>query len=107
MTEPGIGTYQTGEVVYQGYSASMATATAKVVLWDNNTLHLTNIQGNFVSSEPIIGLISNSNYLFNSYSTTNTPFQQSARIVVTPNPANANANSNYTYTTTITEAPNI
>jgi len=107
MTTPGIGTYQVGEIVYQGYSATSATATAKVVLWENNSLHLTNINGNFVSSEPIIGLVSNSNYIFHSYENYSTQYKETARIVVTPNPANANANSNYTYTTTITEDPNI
>ena len=107
MTTPGIGTYQVGEIVYQGYSATTATATAKVVLWQNNTLHLTNINGNFVSSEPIIGLASNSNYIFDSYTNYSTQYKETARIVVTQNPANANANSNYTYTTTITEDPNL
>ena len=53
MATPGIGKYQTGETVYQGYSAGTATATGKVVVWNNNTLHLTNINGNFVSSSPI------------------------------------------------------
>lgn len=108
MTTPGIGTYQSGEIVYQGYSAQTATATAKVILWQNNVLHLTNINGNFVTSEPVIGVVSNSNYIFNSYSANNAPFQQLAKIVITPNPANTvNANSNYTYTTTITEAPRL
>lgn len=104
---PGLGTYQVGETVYQGYSATTATATAKVVLWSNNELHLTNINGNFVSSEPIIGVVSNSNYTFNSYAAQSTKFVDMAKIVVTPNPSNANANSSYTYTTTITETPNI
>lgn len=104
---PGLGTYQVGETVYQGYSAGTATATAKVILWANNELHLTNINGNFVSSQPIIGLVSNSNYTFNSYASQSTQFKNMAKIVVTPNPSNANANSQYTYTTTITEDPNI
>lgn len=107
MSEAGVGTYQVGEVVYQGYSAPMATATGKVVLWENNNLHLTNINGNFVSSEPVIGLVSNSNYLFNSYAPYSTQYKEMARIVIIPNPEDANANSQYTYTTTITEDPNI
>ena len=107
MASPGIGDYQVGETVYQGYSAGTATATAKVILWSNNELHLTNIHGNFVSSEPIIGLVSNSNYTFNSYASQSTQYKNMAKIVVTPNPSNANANSQYTYTTTITEDPNI
>lgn len=107
MTTPGIGTYQAGEIVYQGYSAQTATATAKVILWENNILYLTNINGNFVSSEPVIGVVSNSNYVFHSYTSDSTQFQKVAKIVIKPNPENANANSNYTYTTTITEAPKL
>ena len=47
----------------------MATATARVVdfISINNELKLTNINGNFVSSQPIIGSKTNANYLFNSY----------------------------------------
>jgi hypothetical protein len=107
MAQPGIGTYQAGETVYQGYSAQSATASGKVVLWDNNTLHLTNIDGNFVSNQPIIGLVSNSNYIFDSYTPQSAQYEQVAKIVVVPNPLTANANSDYTYTTTITETPNL
>jgi hypothetical protein len=104
MNNTGIGTYQVGEIVYQGYSAQMATASAKVVYWTNNTLHLTNINGNFVSNEPIIGQVSNSNYLFNSYQIQP---QKLVEIDIKPNPPNANVGNNYTYTTTITEFPDI
>jgi hypothetical protein len=104
MAQTGTGTYQTGEVVYQGYSAHTAAATGKVVSWSNNILHLKEINGNFVSTEPIIGLVSNSNYVFTSYQVV--PLNL-AQIVVTPNPASATANDKYTYTTTITETPDI
>lgn len=104
MNNTGIGTYQVGEIVYQGYSAQMATASAKVVYWTNNTLHLTNINGNFVSNEPIIGQVSNSNYLFNSYQIQP---QKLVEIDIKPNPPNVNVGNNYTYTTTITEFPDI
>lgn len=102
MANTGIGTYQVGEIVYQGYSAPMATATARVVYWNNNVLQLTSINGNFVSNQPIVGQISNSNYLFNAYQIQP---QKIVEIDIKPNPPNANANSNYTYTTTITEFP--
>lgn len=103
MTTPGVGTYQTGETVYQGYSAQTSTASAKVILWQNNVLHLTNINGNFVSSEPIIGVVSNSNYVFQSYTSSSTQYEKVATIIVTPNPPDANANSNYGYVTSISE----
>jgi hypothetical protein len=104
MSTAGVGTYQVGEIVYQGYSAPMATATGKVVLWNNNILNLTNINGNFVSSEPIVGLVSNSNYVFNSYQLQS---KQLVKIYTTPSPTDANANTSYTYTTDIMEDPNI
>ena len=102
MVPTGTGTYQTGEVVYQGYSASTATATGKVVLWSNNNLHLTEINGNFISDLPIIGIVTNSNYVFNSYEMQP---QVLAKIDVKPNPIDATANMDYTYTTTISEFP--
>jgi hypothetical protein len=104
MANTGVGSYQTGELVYQGYSINSSTATAKVTLWSNNKLTLTNIQGNFVSSQPIIGVKTNANYTFNSYQIQ--PLQY-VQVVVTPNPDGASANDKYTYTTTITETPYI
>ena len=111
MSETGTGTYQTGELVYQGYSPGTATATGKVVVWNNNLLHLTNINGNFISSIPVWGYISNANYNFTGYNLTSTTPVNLAEVVITPNPSNVDtanvANGKYTYTTNITEFPNI
>jgi hypothetical protein len=104
MVSPGVGTYQLGEMVYQGYSLDTATATAKVTMWSNNELHLTNINGNFVSSLPVYGVKTKSNYMFTSYKVAPVDL---AQIVIVPNPTDANTNTAYTYTTTITETPNI
>jgi hypothetical protein len=102
----GLGNYQIGEVVYQGFSLETSTATAKVVAWDtkNSILYLSNINGNFIVGKPLIGAKNNANYTFGSYQVL--PVKD-AKITITPNPANANANSNYTYTTVIQEAPNV
>jgi T4-like virus Myoviridae tail sheath stabiliser len=100
----GVGTYQVGEFVYQGYSIGTAVATGKVVSFVNNKLTLTNINGNFVSTQPIIGQTTNANYAFTSFQVAPLNY---AQIVITPNPNTANANSAYTYTTNITETPNI
>ena len=100
----GFGNYQVGEIVYQGYSAGTATATGKVILWNNNTLHLTNISGNFVSNIPIRATSSSTNYTFSSYSPTP---ETLARINVTPSPTDANVNIPYNITTEISEFPNI
>jgi hypothetical protein len=102
MAEPGIGNYQIGEGVYQGYSAGTATATAKVLSWSNSKLHLTSINGNFISSQPIYGMVTNANYNFTSYQVAPAELVE---IDVSANPSGANANSLYTYTTTITENP--
>jgi hypothetical protein len=102
MANPGIGNYQIGEGVYQGYSAGTATATARVLSWSNSKLHLTSINGNFISSQPVYGMITNANYNFTSYQVVPSVLSE---IVVQPNPTNANANSLYTYTKTITENP--
>jgi hypothetical protein len=107
MANTGFGTYQTGETVYQGYSAGTATATGKVILWSNNLLRITNINGNFISSIPVWGTISNANYNFTGYNVTSQQPVQLAEIIVVPNPTTANSNGPYTYTTTITEFPNI
>ena len=96
----GTGSYQIGEMVYQGYTFDTAVATAKVVTWTNNNLHLTQINGNFNSDLPIYGINSMANYKFDSY--TPQPYKQ-VQIDVRPDPANANVNSSYTANTIITE----
>jgi hypothetical protein len=68
---------------------------------------LTNINGNFISSIPVWGTISNANYNFTGYNVTSQQPVNLAEIIVVPNPITANSNGPYTYTTTITEYPNI
>jgi len=104
MTSPGIGTYQIGEVVYQGYSVGTSTASGKVIYWNNNQLTLTDVSGNFVSDLPVIGRASNANYVFGSYQVNPINY---AQIIIEPNPTTANANTSYAVTTIIEETPNI
>jgi hypothetical protein len=106
MANTGVGLYQAGEIVYQGSSLNLATGTAKVVTFSStiNQLVLTNVNGNFISSQPIIGSKTNANYTFVSYKVSPINISQ---IVITPNPPTANANSAYTYTSSIKEVPNI
>jgi hypothetical protein len=103
MSTTGVGSYQAGETVYQGYTASTAVATGKVISWSNNILKLTNINGNFVSSQPIYGINNNASYTFLSYQIQP---QKYAQIISVTNPTDANANSSYTYTNVIQETPN-
>ena len=104
MSASGIGPYTDGEIVYQGYSLQTATATAKVSNYSNNTLTVTDIQGNFVSSMPIYGAQSRAQYTFTSYSVVP---KKLAQIIITPVPLDANVNSPYTLLTTIIETPDI
>jgi hypothetical protein len=100
----GLGNYQIGETVYQGFSAPTAVATGKVMFWNNTTLHLTNINGNFVSNLPINSTSSSTNYKFTSFRPT---AEKLVQIDIVPSPLNANVTSDWTANTTIKEVPNI
>jgi len=69
----GVGDYQIGEFVYQGYSLPNATASARVVDWTNKVLKVKEMSGNFVSTQPIYGFKTNANYTFTSHNVT--PFK--------------------------------
>ena len=100
--ESGIGSYQIGETVYQGYSYTTSTASAVVVYWDSNTniLRLKDINGDFISSQPIYTINNQNGYKFTSFTPTQSKYFD---INVVPNPLDANARSNYIANTTITE----
>jgi hypothetical protein len=72
----GAGDYQLNELVYQGYDVHNATASARVSGWANNTLTLTNINGDFVSTQPVYGLKTSANYRFTSYNVTADKYAQ-------------------------------
>jgi hypothetical protein len=106
MAAGGLGDYQFGEEVYQGYSYDTATATAKVVSWNSTAklLELTDVMGHLTSGKKIIGTITNATWIANSFNqTANT----SVKITVAPNPSNVVMPNNYTYTITTQEYPNI
>jgi len=77
----GIGQYQIGEVVYQGHSPALSTASGRVVSWVNKNLTLGNLLGNFVSNQNIIGQTSNASWKFLNYQVVP---EQLAKVVVTP-----------------------
>ena len=103
MSATGVGSYQAGETVYQGYTAATAVASGKVISWNNNILRLTNINGNFISSQPVYGVNNNASYKFLSYQIQP---QKYAQIISVTNPTDANGNVSYTYTNVIQETPN-
>jgi hypothetical protein len=104
--ENGVGTYQLGELVYQGYSPKMSTATAKVLNYNAklNKLTLGDINGDFVSNKIIVGSVTNSQYTFQSYE--QVPVEL-AQIITIPTPTDAFANTLIGFSTTINEVPNI
>jgi hypothetical protein len=106
MASGGLGKYQFGEEVYQGYSYDTASATATVVSWNNTKrlLELTDIVGHLTSGKKVIGLTTNASYLANSFNQT---ANASVKITVAPNPSNVVMPNNYTYTITTQEFPNI
>jgi hypothetical protein len=98
----GLGTYQIGEIVYQGYSAGTATASGQVSYWNpiNYALVLTNINGTFVNTMPIIGASTQTSYKF----TAATPSPSKlATVDVKVQPPTANITDLWTANTTITE----
>jgi hypothetical protein len=106
MSADGLGTYQTGEFVYQGASYSNHTASGTVASWNSTSrlLELTDLFGHFVSGYPIKGVTTNSKWTPSSFIVTSNAITQ---IVVTPNPINVIPPNNYTYTVTTTEFPDI
>lgn len=106
MAVGGLGDYQFGEEVYQGYSYDTATATAKVVSWNPTPrlLELTDIMGHFTSGENIVGHKTNATWSANSF---NQSSNASVKVTVAPNPSNVVLPNNYTYTITTQEYPNI
>ncbi len=105
MSVGGFGSYQTDEVVYQGYSYETATATAKVKSWYNSLrkLELINLNGHFVTGSPIKSIITNASWTPASFDVTPVNI---VTIEVTPNPSNVILPNNYTYTVQTTEYPN-
>jgi hypothetical protein len=99
------GKFKVGEFAYQGYSFANATASGKVVVFDstNKILTLKNLNGNFVSSQAVIGADTGAYANFNSYKVLP---QKLSTITITPNPSTANANSHYTYNIAIQETAN-
>jgi T4-like virus Myoviridae tail sheath stabiliser len=103
MSQPGIGNYQVGETVYQGYSLKTAVATAQVTSWANGILGVTNLNGDFSTGSPIVGVITNASYNFASYSMSGSIPSSYVEIGTEPNPITANVGDLYTYATTIQE----
>lgn len=104
VQQNGVGTYQEGEIVYQGLNLDSATASAKCISWSStsNKILVSDLYGNFVTNKPLQGSKTGAVYVIQSYKVQP---ELMVKIEVEPSPNTANANSNYTYNTTITEYP--
>lgn len=102
LANTGFGVYKTGEIVYQGLSVQEPEAYAKVIFHDtqNEILHIKNLNGNFLSSSPLIGAQSKAKYTYTSSSPSTGKMVQ---IDCTVDPPGANVSSNWTANTVITE----
>lgn len=96
----GNGNYKVGEMVYQGFTLQQSTASGKVVSWDGINLVLTNLEGNFLSTDLIVGAQSHATYYYTSYYN---PTVKDVQIDITVDPTSATSADPYTYATTITE----
>jgi hypothetical protein len=105
MATGGLGDYQIGEVVYQGYSYATSVATAKVKGWyaDTRKLQLTDMKGHFVTGTPIKAVVTNTSWTPSYFDETPTSL---VTIQVEPDPYNVILPNNYTYSVQTTEFPN-
>jgi hypothetical protein len=106
MSAGGLGKYQIGETVYQGYSYLNNTATGTVVSWNPTVrkLMLTDLMGHFVSGQKITGVTTNANWIPAGFDVSSNAM---AQLIVVSNPTNVIQPNNYTYTVSTTELPNI
>lgn len=102
----GLGTYKTGELVYEGRTLQGANATAFVTGWDtqSNILFVHNVNGILKENKTLFGAESNAAYTMLSFSTRDT---QLTHVVITSDPSTANANTAFGYDTQTSEFPNI
>ena len=102
----GTGTFKIGELLYQGSSYDVATATAYVESWSpsTNTLVVVDTDGVLESNKFITGAVSNASYNIISFGTND---QQLLNITVTPDPSTANINTAFGFDVTTEEFPNI
>lgn len=99
------GTFQMGDLAYQGTDYKTATAVAKIINWQPTTgkLQLGGAQGQFVVNTTIRAASTNAAYTLASFEAT--PLQL-VNINIVPDPITAEPEDDYGYTTTVTEYNN-
>jgi len=102
----GSGTYQAGEIVYEGRTLNTSNVTAKVDSWSpsTNTLIITDTSGILKAGRYLFGVSSNAAYNIASFASND---NQLTNLTVIPNPNTANVNTAFGFDTTVEEFPNI
>ena len=100
----GTGTYQIGEVVYEGRTLQTSNVTAVVKSWDpnSNTLIVVDTSGVLHAGRYLTGATSNAAYNISTFDVVNT---QLVNTVVTPSPNTANISTAFGYDIATEEFP--
>lgn len=102
----GLGTFQTGELVYEGRDLTSANSTAFVSSWNptSNALVVYDVNGILKTGKYITGAVSNASYNVASFATNDL---QLSKLVITPTPNTAGPNTAFGFDEIKTEFPNI
>lgn len=102
----GLGTFQTGELVYEGRDLGSANSTAFVSSWNPtaNSLVVYDVNGVLKSGKYMTGAVSNASYNVASFAINEL---QLSKLVVQPTPNTANSNTAFGFDETIQDFPNI
>jgi len=76
--DTGTGTFETGEIVFQGPDLANATAKAEVIIFDSstNTLLLTKQTGKFITTQNVFGVTSGASWFISKVDNMNNPADQ-------------------------------
>lgn len=104
LSNTGNGTYKKKEYIFQGHSPLHPEASAIVLHHDtlNGILTVKEVQGDFISTKPLVGAISRASYQYTSFSPA--PGKM-AQIDIRVDPYTANISDPWTANTIITESP--
>jgi hypothetical protein len=102
----GSGTFQTGELVFEGEKLDSANVTAFVYSWNptSNNLVVTDVNGIIKTGRYITGVVSNASYNIASFGTNEA---QLSKLTVQPAPNTATPNTAFGFDQTVQDFPDI
>jgi len=102
----GLGTFQTGELVYEGRELSSANTTAFVSSWNPtaNALVVYDVNGVLKTGKYITGAISNASYNVATFAVNEL---QLSKLIIQPTPNTANPNTAFGFDETVQDFPDI